>query len=639
MQCTTDIINPRTARTIPGLFCERVRRTPQACAYRRFDTKECLFEEITWREIFHLAALWQGALRGEGLLPGDRAAVMLKNCMEWVLFDLAALGLGLVTVPLFAKDRPENFAYILEETEARFILIEGREHWLRMKQVADRLSGIERIVTLQQNCPTNSFSDVGMLASEKSFTEKSKANLGNPVEAGKEYSEANAEIDHRLTHLSEWLPEQSGEYTVNCRESADLATIVYTSGTTGAPKGVMLSHANILENAFACLQHEPIYPNDLFLSFLPLSHTFERTVGYYIPMMAGACVGHVRSIDKLSEDLLALRPTILTAVPRIYERIHKKIIAGLDEKTALARCLFYLAVHIGWKRFRHRQGRAGWSILFMLWPLLKKAVAGKVKAVFGGRLRLSLSGGASLALPIARIFIGLELNLLQGYGLTETSPVISVNTTHDNIPATVGRPIPGVETAIAANGELLIKGPNVMLGYWHNRESADAVIDRDGWFHTGDLARMDDRNHLTIAGRLKEIIILSTGEKVPPEDLELAIAMNPLFEQVMVVGEGRPYLAALVVLNDERWKKLAARRGISPYRPESLFGKPEESILLSEINRRIKQFPGYARIRRVYATLTPWEIKEGLITSTLKLRRKELLAKFEREVESLYKGH
>ena len=601
MPRTTDIIGPQTAKTIAGLFRERVRRTPHACAYRRFNAESQRFEDITWEEVFGLAARWQAALEREGLVRGDRVAVALKNCLEWVLFDLAALGLGLVTVPLFANDRPENSAYILKQTGSRFALIEEEEQWLRIEEVGDHLPRIERIVLLHR--------------------------LSKPNR------------DSRLSDLEAWLPKKGGEYIVNCGESTDMATIVYTSGTTGMPKGVMLSHANILENAFACLQGESIYPDDLFLSFLPLSHTFERTVGYYIPMMAGACVAYVRSIDKLSEDLLAVRPTILISVPRIYERIHKAIMAGLEEKSAPARFLFHRAVHTGWKRFLRLQGRGEWTPQLLLWPFLKRIVANRVTTGLGGRLRLTISGGAPLAIPIAQVFIGLGLNLLQGYGLTETSPVLAVNTTDDNNPATVGRLLPKVEAVIAANGELLVRGPNVMLGYWHNLEATRNAIDSDGYFHTGDLARMDESGHITIAGRLKEIIVLSTGEKVPPEDLELAIAVSPLIEQVMVVGEGRPYLAALVVLNGRQWEKLAAGQGIDSDQPDLLTSNRVEKIILTEITRRITRFPGYAQIRRVHATLSPWKPQDGLITNTMKLRRKELLARFESEIKSLFKEH
>lgn len=603
MTQSTDIIDPETAKTLPGLFRERVRRTPLACAYRRFTAEGHCCLEVSWAEVEQQAGRWQGALRREKLQPGDRVAVMLKNCLEWVLFDLAALGLGLVTVPLFVNDRPANFAFILAQTGARLLLIEGDEQWQRIGEADGRLPGIERIVTLERVCYPN------------------------------------PECDPRLVELATWLPETGGEYAGRDCPPAEPATIVYTSGTTGMPKGVMLSHGNILENAFAGLQRVPVYRDDLFLSFLPLSHTFERTVGYYTPMMAGASVAHVRSIDKLPEDLLAVRPTVLVSVPRIYERIHKRIVTGLAQKPPLVRRLFFLAVNAGWHRFLWRQGRAGWSPLLLLWPLLQRAVADRLLAGLGGRVRLAVSGGAPLAPPIARVFIGLGVNLLQGYGLTETGPVVAVNTAEDNMPATVGRPYPGVEVRIAANGELLIRGPSVMLGYWQNEETTAAVIDRDGWFHTGDLARIGEGGHITITGRLKEIIVLSTGEKVPPEDLELAIAVNPLFEQVMVVGEGRPYLSALVVLNDRQWDKLARRLGIPPGRTDLLAGGEVEQALLAEIGRRIARFPGHAQIRRVHATLSPWLVEAGEITATLKLRRRELLARFAGEIEALYEGH
>ena len=601
MTQTTDIIDPQTARTIPGLFRERFRRTPQAGAYRRFTPEGQCCWEISWEEVRRLAGCWQEALRQEGLQPGDRVAVMLKNCLEWVLFDLAGLGLGLVTVPLFVNDRAENFSFILKETGTRLLLIEGLEQWQRIEQVGDGLAFIERIVTLERVCEEN--------------------------------------CDPRLAWLNEWLTGMTGEYAVRDCPPDELATIIYTSGTTGRPKGVMLSHGNILANAFAGLQRVPVSPDDLLLSFLPLSHTFERTVGYYTPIMAGASVAHVRSIDKLPEDLLAVRPTVLISVPRIYERVHKKIMTGLDEKPALFRFLFFLTVKAGWQRFLHRQGRAGWHPLFLLWPLLKRIVADRVMAGLGGRLRLAISGGAPLAPPITRVFIGLGLNLLQGYGLTETSPVISVNTTGDNRPSTVGLPYPDVDVRTAADGELLVRGPNVMLGYWHDDAATGAAIDREGWFHTGDLARIEVSGHITITGRLKEIIVLSTGEKVPPMDLELAITVNPLFEQVMVVGEGKPYLSALLVLNDRQWQKLAGRLGIPADRTDLLGEGRVEQALLAEIARRIARFPGYAQIRRAHATLSPWTVQEGMITATLKLRRKALLARFGREVEALYAGH
>lgn len=619
MSHTIDVIDPGTAGTIAGLFHERARRTPQEPAYQRYSEKHQRFETITWKEMYDLASRWQAALKRDNLKQGDRVAVILRNCPEWVLFDLAALGLGLVTVPLFANDHPPNIRYILEKTGAKLVFLQDREQWLRIEEGGAPLPGIERIVTMDPDrWDPRGDSEI--------------AGSGTPAAS-------RGGSGTRISELADWLPESGKEYTIESPDPSGLATVVYTSGTTGMPKGVMLSHTNILENAFACLQYVPVYQQDLFLSFLPLSHTFERTVGYYIPMMAGACVAYVRSIDRLAEDLLKVRPTVLISVPRIYERIYAKTEKELKKKTFLSRALFRLTVHTGWQRFLHQRRRLGWKPLFLIWPLLKKIVADRLTGAFGSRLRLSISGGAPMAFSIARVFIGLGLNFLQGYGLTETSPVISVNTAMDNDPATVGRPLPGIEPLIAPEGELLVRGPSVMLGYWQDRDATEAAVDAKGFLHTGDLAQMDAGGRIRIIGRIKEILVLSNGEKIPPRDLELAITTNPLFEQAMIVGEGRPYPAALVVLNSSEWERLAAAEGLPPHHPDILSDKRVESLLLLEIARLTDHFPGYAQIRRVHASLNPWRMRDGLITNTLKLRREKLLERFKPEVDSLFEGH
>lgn len=590
MKRETDIITPETAGTLPGLFRERVRRSPEACAYRRLEACGRCCEETSWGETARMAARWQEALRREGLAPGDRVAMMLKNSLEWVLFDLASLGLGLVTVPLYARDRPDSFAFILGESGSRLLLIEGVEQWERIREVRGRLDTLVRIVTVTPAC--------------------------------------ERDCDPRLVELSDWLPPETGEYDPGGWQPGSLATIVFTSGTTGSPKGVMLSHANLLANAFAGLRQVPSYPGDRFLSFLPLSHTLERTVGYYVPIMAGACVTHVRSLETIPEDLVAVRPTVIVSVPRIYERVHKRISSRLAAGPAWKRLLFSATMAIGWRRFLQRQGRGGWSLLFLVWPLLERLVARRVLDGFGGRLRMAISGGAPLTPEVSRLFISMGLTLLQGYGLTETSPVVSVNTPDDNLPATVGRPLPGVEVRVDGNRELLIRGASVMLGYWRNPAATAAVIDREGWFHSGDQARTDASGHITITGRLKEIICLANGEKVPPEDLETAIAVDPLFEQVLVVGEGRPYLAALAVLNEQECRGSARSDGL-----------PSERELLARIALRITAFPGYAQVRRVHAVTTPWGVNDGLMTATLKLRRTQLMERYAAEIEALYEGH
>ena len=381
-----------------------------------------------------------------------------------------------------------------------------------------------------------------------------------------------------------------------------------------------------------------MYPDDLLISFLPLSHTFERTVGYYIPLMVGATIAYARSIPELGEDLQTIRPTLMISVPRIYERVYNKIQAGLAEKKPIAGKLFNLAVETGWKRFLHQQGNGSWHPSFLLWPLLDKLVASKIMAKLGGKMHMAASGGAPLPMPIARVFIGLGLNLIQGYGLTETSPILTANPEDDNDPGSVGVPLRGLELKVGENDELLARGPVIMLGYWNDPEATSNVIDAEGWFHTGDKARIEN-NHVYITGRLKEIIVMANGEKVPPADMEMAIALDTLFEQIMIIGDARPYLTAVIVLNPEQWKIQADNLKLDVQDPNALRSEEFEKIVNDKSARQLSDFPGYAVIRRVTCALEPWTIENQLITPTLKLKRNRIMERYAADIEKMYEGH
>ncbi len=596
-QMNVDLITPEQAGTLSGLLYERVQRTPDKVAYRYYDASTEVWKDLTWSETAKQVARWQAALAAENLQAGDRVAVIMQNCPEWVFFDQAALANGLVLVPLYTQDRAENAAYILEHSGARVLLIGGQEHWDSLQPVREELGFLKRIISLS-------------------------------------HIDTSGYPDDRLRRVSEWLPEQA-ELIRSDGDKNALATIVYTSGTTGRPKGVMLSHYNILWNAYASLQVVKCYPDEIFLSFLPLSHTLERTAGYYLPMMVGGTVAYNRSVPQLGDDLLVIRPTILMSVPRIFERVYNKIQAGLEEKSPLARALFELAVDTGWRRFEHQQGRAGWSPKLLLWPLLNKLVAGKVMEKLGGRMRLAVVGGAPLSGGVARVFIGLGLTMIQGYGLTETSPVISVNPVENNDPSGVGCLLPGVEARIGEQDELLVRSPGVMLGYWSNEQATKEMIDDDGWLHTGDKARIQN-GQVHITGRLKEIIVLANGEKVPPADMEMAICMDGLFEQAMVIGDNRPYLTALIVLNPEQWELLAKELAIDPRDQAACRSSRVNEVLLERVAQKISSFPGYAKIHKIRCQLEPWTIEDGLITPTLKLKRNRAYEQFEAEIEVMY---
>ena len=583
-------IAPAAGESLDGVFRERVRRTPGAVAYLQFEPATGSWCETTWAEAGRQVARWQAALRRLGLQPGERVALMLRNCREWVFFDQAALGLGLVTVPLYTADRADNVAWVLEDSGARALLIEGPAQGAILPRIAPVLRRLRAVISLQ---PLD-------------------AELPDPALPN-------------LVLAEQWLPARGGALAAASAGGDALATLVYTSGTTGKPKGVMLSHRNILGNVRAGLAAVAVHAEDRLLSFLPLSHMLERTVGHYLPMVCGCSVAYARSIQQLSDDLLQVRPTILIAVPRLFERVHGRIRQAQAAGSALQRRLFAAAVALGWQRYAARQGRAGWSPALLAQPLLDRLVGAKVRARLGGRLRFAISGGAPLAPEIGRFFIGLGIEVLQGYGLTETSPVIAVNRREDNEPASVGQALPGVEVAIGEHDELLTRSPSVMLGYWRDPLATRTLIDEEGWLHTGDQARIGPRGHIRITGRLKDILVLSTGEKIAPADVEQALAACPLVEQVMIVGDGRPYLSALVVPS----AKLPAG-GAAQERADAL----RQHLL-----PYLEGFPGYAKLARVAVVDEPWTPENGLLTPTLKLRRGAVMRRYQSQVEALYAGH
>jgi len=596
-----DLISVERARTLDGLFWQRVQRSPERIAYRWYARDSRDWQALTWRQTADQVARWRDALAAEDLAPGDRVAILLRNCPDWVVFEQAALSLGLVTVPLYTDDRADNAAYILEDAAVKLLLIQDANRWKRLAEVVADQPWPQRVILLEDS--------------------------DSAVQA--------AAADPRASVAADWLPAAGRPWQQRDADPDALATIVYTSGTTGRPKGVMLSHRNILANAHGAVTIIDVYQQDVFLSFLPLSHMLERTGSYYLPMMAGATVAYARSVAQLGEDLQAIRPTVIIAVPRVFERVYQRITDQLEQRPRPLRWLFRIAVKVGWLHFERGQGRRGWHPLLLLWPLLRAKVAKPVLERLGGRLRAAVSGGAPLPPGVGRVFIGLGLPLLQGYGLTETSPVISVNPLQDNRPDSVGVLLRGIQARVGADDELQVKGPSIMLGYWNNHAATAKVLAADGWLSTGDQARIEGR-HLYITGRIKDILVLSNGEKVPPADMEMAIGLDPLFEQVLVIGEGRSYLTALLVVTADLWTGLAAEYGLDPERPESL----HDPRLLKDMQKRIRDvladFPGYAKIRRVTLTLEPWSVENGLMTPTMKIKRKQVLERYADEVTRMY---
>lgn len=599
MVSTTLQIQPEWS--LGDLFRNRVESTPHAIAYSHYDSTSESWKDSTWLAIAQEAGRWQQAFLRENLEAGDRIGIMVRNSREWVIIDQAAIGLGLVTVPLYLDDNAENVAYILEHAEVKLFILEGKVQWRRLAPVHEKLRTVRTIVSLHDLDP-----------------EEIRSGEIQPVIA------------------RDLLSDKTGDLQTRKIDPDTLATLVYTSGTTGRPKGVMLSHRNIVSNAYSASQCASFSAEDTFLSFLPLSHMLERTGGYLLPLITGSRVAFARSIPQLGEDLVTIRPTVLISVPRIYESIYAKIHAGLAKKSSLAQKLFLLTVQIGWHRFEWVQKRARWTPGLLLWPLLQRLVAQKVLDRVGGRIRFAVCGGAPLPPPIAKFFIGLGLPVHHGYGLTEASPIVTVNRVEDNIPASIGTVIPDVSIRLAEQDELLVKGPSVMLGYWKNPEATTASFDVDGWLRTGDKARIEADGHVYITGRLKDIIVLGTGEKLPPADMEMAIQLHPLFEQAMIVGEGRPFLTAILVLQAEEWAAMAKELQVDPQSDSALQGRAVERALLHRVNQQLSEFPGYAQIRRLVLLREPWTIDNGFLTPTMKMKRNRILESVKPEITAIY---
>ncbi len=605
-----------SVQTLPQLLAYRAARTPHAEAYRAFDPARQAWASLTWAQTAERVSTWAQALAAMQLPRAARVAILLPNGLNAMCADQATLATGGVPVPLHAIDNPGSIAYILADCEASMLIVSQAEQWEKIRTVGTPFPALRAVVV----------TDADEAAMVTLATGDDGPVVGTLAQwlSGAEHAAA----------LRTWTPPGDD----------DLAAIVYTSGTTGKPKGVMLTHRNVVSDVKAVLERIAPTVDDVFLSFLPLSHTFERTGGYYLPIAAGSCVAYARSVAQLAEDLKTIRPTVLVSVPRIYERIHAKLLEKLSP-TPWKMQLYEAAQNKGWARFCAAQGlaaptpdassqAAGWMAA-LPWPVLQALVAKPLLAQFGGRVRVAVSGGAPLSPTIAKCFLGLGLPLIQGYGMTETAPVVSVNALDDNDPACVGKALPGVEVRIGDNHELQVRGPIVMKGYWKRPEDTAKILNADGWLGTGDQAEIVN-GRIYIKGRIKEIIVTSTGEKVPPGDLELALLADPLLEQTFVVGENRPFIACVAVLKRDEWQRLAADLGLSPQDADSLNHPSVHRAVLARIEKNTASFARYAVPRAVHLTLEPWTIENTFMTPTLKLKRNNLMAFFAQAIEGMY---
>ena len=591
--------------TLPQLLVNSVERYGEREALRQFDKETKSWHSLSYAQLMVRVMEWRRAYAAMNLERGTRIGILMPNSIDHACADQAALANGLVPVPLHAIDTPGASAFILSDSRAKVLVTNKLTRWKQIKAAGGDLQDLTAVIITEDEVDD----ETGMVRG-----------------------------------LSEWLA--AGTHVVELPEGPkedDLAGIVYTSGTTGRPKGVMLTHGNIVSNVKATL--ECVFPQvgDIFLSFLPLSHTFERTAGYYLALATGCTIAYNRSVLLLADDLKTIRPTVIISVPRVYERIFARVHDKLKKSRPAARYLFDWAVEIGWRDFCRRNhlpvehtGRAWLDGLMR--PLVRK-VSSTLLDQFGGRLRIAISGGAALSSKVARTFCGLGLPIIQAYGMTEASPIIAGNNRTLNQPNTVGKPFNNVEVRLGEGDEIQIKGPSITRGYWNRPDATADAFTEDGWFRTGDVGGFNELGLLSIKGRIKEIIVTSTGEKVPPADLEAAIETDPLFSQCYVIGENRPYLSLITVVNPDEWASFAKSCGVDPADPASLDNPSVKTAALKRAKTAAGEFPHYALPRAVVLTQEPWTIENGLITPTLKLKRGPLSKKFANVIAQLYATH
>jgi long-chain acyl-CoA synthetase len=545
------------------------------------------------------------ALRHAGLVAGDRVAILSENRPEWAITDYACLTARCADVPVYPTLPAKQIEYILRDAGARAIFVSNATQLAKVLEIRDELPEIRLVVV---------FEDVELPEGVLSF-------------AAFEATGAAAAATY-----PDWEHE-AGTVTAD-----DLATLIYTSGTTGHPKGVMLTHGNITSNVVASLQVLDLRAGDSCLSFLPLSHIFERMVGHYTMLYAGASINYATAFDTVVKEMGEIQPTVMASVPRLYE----KIFAAVTEKALNAggskRAIFEWARATAEKRLDYAlNGRAVPPGIRLASALADRLVFRKLRGIMGGNLRFCVSGGAPLNPDICRFFIGAGLPCLEGYGLTETSPVITVNRMASIKPGTVGHPIPGVEVRIAGDGEILCRGPNVMRGYWNNPVATAEVLDPDGWFHTGDIGVIDADGCLRITDRKKDLIVTAGGKNIAPQPIEALLKTNKFFSNAVMIGDKRRFPAMLLVPNFPALQHWAKVKGLPELPPEELAAHPDAIDKLErEARKELRDLAQFETPKKFLVIPRDFTIDRGELTPKLSVRRRNVEENYRTQVEALY---
>jgi long-chain acyl-CoA synthetase len=547
-------------------------------------------------------------LRGLGLERGDRVAILSENRPEWAYADLATLCAGALDAPIYPSLTPAQVLYILNDSGAKVIFVSNAAQAAKVAEVRAQATQLKHVVTMD---PINAPDAVSL---EAVCAEGRRALEKDPQAVRQRAAEAKPE---------------------------DVATLIYTSGTTGDPKGVMLTHDNLVSNVVAGAKVFTDWnAEDVTLSFLPLCHVFERMGGHYLILYAGATIAYAESVEKVPQNMMEVRPTLMFSVPRLYEKIYARVHEKVAADPPTRQRIFHWAIGVGRETFRHVVNRTRPGLAQRLKHVVADAlVLSKIRERTGGRLKLFVSGGAPLSREIAEFFGAVGLMVLEGYGLTETSPVICVNRPDRLRPGTVGPPVEGVEVRIAEDGEILTRGRHVMKGYYNKPEATAEAIDKDGWFHTGDIGFIDADGFLAVTDRKKDILVTSGGKKIAPQPIENLIKANTFVAEIVMVGNKRNFPSALVVPNFDNLERWARGKGLP-------MGSREELVACPEVRAHFKQvldgvcssLAQFEKIKKFALLTKDFSIEAGELTPTLKVKRRVVEQRYQDLIDRLYQG-
>lgn len=591
-------------RSLNHLFFDAVDRfaTKQAALrYKKRGAWQDLSHQELLRRVQHAAL----GFRELGAVPGDRIAIVSHNRPEWAIADYASLTGRFVTVPVYPTLPAAQVSHILRDSGAAIAVVEDLEQYQKIEAHRGALPQLRAIVILDPaEDPSEAIAFSHLIRQGAAAEAKYPDYKAEALEAGPE----------------------------------DLASILYTSGTTGEPKGAMLTHGNFCSNIHAALEVLPVGPSDSCLSFLPLSHAFERMAGHFAMLHSGATINYAESRDTVAADLLEVRPTIVLAVPRFYEKIYASVLGLADRGGALRRRFFFWSRRIGYSWAEHRlKGKQVPLSLRFRYALADRLVFAKLRSRTGGRIRYFVSGGAPLSPEVGWLFFAAQLPILEGYGLTETSPVVSVNPLEAPKISTVGKPLPGVEVKIADDGEILVRGPNVMKGYYNRPDATAEAIDQEGFFHTGDIGEFDPDGYLKITDRKKDLIVTAGGKNIAPQPIENLVRSSKFVANAVMVGDRRPYTILLVVPEIEELRRWASERKLPEMDTAALLEHPDVIAKVErEVMLQLRDLARFEMPKKVVLLERDFSIEEGELTPTLKVKRRVIEDKYRDLIERAY---